>query len=73
MVMPVRQRCPKCGDMFMGSDSIGGSCLLCLASNSMFFKPIDGAFVEPLKRSIDGGDKEHGVDDKTTKNLKDVK
>lgn len=29
MVMPVRQRCPKCGDEFMGSDAIGDQCPAC--------------------------------------------
>lgn len=29
MVMPVSQRCPKCGNQFMGSDAIGGLCWSC--------------------------------------------
>lgn len=30
MVMPVRQRCPKCGSEFMGSDALGRECDSCM-------------------------------------------
>jgi hypothetical protein len=36
MVAPVRQRCPKCGDMFMGSDAIGGPCDRCATHELVF-------------------------------------
>lgn len=29
MCMPVRQRCPQCGEYFMGSDAIGDKCSKC--------------------------------------------
>lgn len=33
MVMPVSQRCPNCGNTFMGSDCIGGPCPNCDTGN----------------------------------------
>ena len=35
MVMPVNQKCPKCGNWFMGSDCIGGPCSDCCAAERM--------------------------------------
>lgn len=34
-MMPVRQKCPKCGRSFMGSDCIGRPCMDCRMAEKM--------------------------------------
>lgn len=43
MIMPIRQRCPSCGEYFMGSDAIGDDCFNCRAKINL----------DPSKETID--------------------
>lgn len=59
MVAPVSQRCPRCGQWFMGSDCIGGPCLDCECGLSLPEHPVPSR-IQPLQgtepsRSESGG------------------
>lgn len=59
MVMPTRQRCPKCHQSFMGSDCIGGPCPDCVAREitdpliASMREEIGAIDVTPLKKVSD--------------------
>lgn len=48
MVMPVRQRCPKCGKSFMGSDCVGRPCSDCSLREARIMKNIPHKYEDPL-------------------------
>lgn len=48
--MPVRQRCPKCGRQFMGSDCIGLPCFTC--EYGITYEEVDRVFNKDLLESL---------------------
>lgn len=52
MVMPVNQRCPKCGNWFLGSDCLGSPCDSCLVNEHHTVKT-KMTLIEELQAAID--------------------
>jgi len=53
MIMPINQKCPKCGQMFMGSDCIGRSCNQCKSYDILLLsleEEIDNMKLEEVKK-----------------------
>lgn len=50
-MMPVRQRCPKCHGIFLGSDCIGRECMMCqISGDATSPPPIQSSILDTITR-----------------------
>ncbi len=61
-MMPVKQRCPKCHGIFVGSDCIGRECIMCQVTGDLKSPP-------PIQSSSDVPDIIKNMSKELTDNL----